>query len=1100
MKALCAILCGVSAILPTIGRCESNNLGRRLVEASGVQGGLVVHVGCGSGAVTKELHVNDRYLVHGLETDPDRIAAARQLIDAAGEYGQVSVDRFDGRQLPYADGLVNLLVLDGAEAGGGEGRSGSGLTLDEAMRVLAPRGILLVHADARLDRSGIDASTRLPLSDTPRLDGWIAYRKSVPAEIDDWSHYLHGPDNNAVGRDQLVGPPRRLQWTGDPAWARHHDHMASLVALVSSAGRLFYIVDEGPVSSIQLPARWTLAARDAFNGKILWKQPITSWWPHVWPNKLGPSLLPRRLVADAGRVYVTLGLNAPVSALDAATGAVVQTYPASRATEEIVLSDGVLYLVVTDRVDPPTDPATMQMRETAGKWTRDTSPRTILAVRSDTGEVLWNKRAPILPMTLAVDANQVYYHDGDALVSLDRRTGKPLWESSPIPRAVDTAFTYSGPTLVVADDVVLFAGGESIKNHRGGQDTMTALSRQNGKQLWTAPHPPSGYDSPEDLFVIDGLVWTAPLTNRRDSGLFTGRDLKTGEIVREYPDTTGQHMPHHRCHRAKATERYILTSRTGIEFVDIHGQEDRSRHDWVRGGCLYGIMPANGMVYAPPHACACYALAKLNGFNALAPAADAGDQQDAKSADERLELGPAHNEGLPADEPDSGRPSWPTYRHDNRRSGSTDDDLQASLGQRWAAQIGGRLSPLVVDHGRCYVASIDAHSVHALDAQTGKDLWKFTAGGRIDSPPTVHRGRVVFGSRDGWVYCLRAGDGALAWRFQAAPLDERILSYEQLESAWPVNGSVLIVGDEVHCVAGRSMFLEGGMRYLRLQLETGELISENVMDDRYPETGEPLDAAIRWPHLPTALPDILSCDGEQIYMRTQAFDLKGKRLFVPDIERPHLFAAIGLLDGSWWHRSYWIYGNSMGGGAGGWPTAGQKAPAGRILVFNDDEVFGYRRNAEHFSSLTVGSWMEYHLFAMAKSPELKEFPIQELPPLNRKQRVSNPVERWSVPISTLVRAMTLTPKTLFVAGLPDILDEQPLNFHRNDPELQAKAAAQADAWQGASGGTLMAIAPADGAVLARYQLGAVPTFDGMAVAEGRLYIVQEDGSVVCFAP
>ena len=44
-----------------------------------------------------------------------------------------------------------------------------------------------------------------------------------------------------------------------------------------------------------------------------------------------------------------------------------------------------------------------------------------------------------------------------------------------------------------------------------------------------------------------------------------------------------------------------------------------------------------------------------------------------------------------------------------------------------------------------------------------------TAGGRIDTPPTIADGLCLFGSHDGWVYCLRAADGRLAWRFRAAP-------------------------------------------------------------------------------------------------------------------------------------------------------------------------------------------------------------------------------------------------------------------------------------------------------------------------------------------
>ena len=94
-------------------------------------------------------------------------------------------------------------------------------------------------------------------------------------------------------------------------------------------------------------------------------------------------------------------------------------------------------------------------------------------------------------------------------------------------------------------------------------------------------------------------------------------------------------MPHHRCHRAKATCKYILTSRTGIEYVDLAAKHWIPHH-WVRGSCNYGIMPCNGLVYAPPHSCACYLLAKLNGFNAIASERENGAPQ-AASDEERME-------------------------------------------------------------------------------------------------------------------------------------------------------------------------------------------------------------------------------------------------------------------------------------------------------------------------------------------------------------------------------------------------------------------------------------------------------------------------------
>ena len=41
---------------------------RQILAATGVRGGLVVHVGCGDGTLTAALRASDSYLVHGLDT------------------------------------------------------------------------------------------------------------------------------------------------------------------------------------------------------------------------------------------------------------------------------------------------------------------------------------------------------------------------------------------------------------------------------------------------------------------------------------------------------------------------------------------------------------------------------------------------------------------------------------------------------------------------------------------------------------------------------------------------------------------------------------------------------------------------------------------------------------------------------------------------------------------------------------------------------------------------------------------------------------------------------------------------------------------------
>ena len=70
------------------------------------------------------------------------------------------------------------------------------------------------------------------------------------------------------------------------------------------------------------------------------------------------------------------------------------------------------------------------------------------------------------------------------------------------------------------------------------------------------------------------------------------RDLHTGELkVQDAVPlrliTPGHHF---RCYRAKATERFIIMGKRGVEMVDLCG-DNHSRNNWVRGTCQYGVMP-----------------------------------------------------------------------------------------------------------------------------------------------------------------------------------------------------------------------------------------------------------------------------------------------------------------------------------------------------------------------------------------------------------------------------------------------------------------------------------------------------------------------------
>jgi outer membrane protein assembly factor BamB len=316
---------------------------------------------------------------------------------------------------------------------------------------------------------------------------------------------------------------------------------------------------------------------------------------------------------------------------------------------------------------------------------------------------------------------------------------------------------------------------------------------------------------PPDLFVADGLVWAGDVagshTRERTAIKREGRDPRTGEVKRtvEVPNLISP-LHHFRCYRSKATDRFLLLTKRGVEFVDLEA-DDHMRNDWLRAGCSYGFLPCNGLLYVTSHHCFCYPAVRMNGFLALA--ATTGERKAEETP--RLERGPAYGGFRVQGSGFSNEGDWPTYRCDAARSGRATEDVPVEVARAWQTKLGGRLSQPVVADGKLFVAQVDAHGVHALDAAGGKKLWSYTAGGRVDSPPTIHEGLVLFGCRDGWVYCLRAEDGELAWRFRAAPEERRVVFFDQIESAWPVPGSVLVQNGVAYVCAGRSSFLDGGV-------------------------------------------------------------------------------------------------------------------------------------------------------------------------------------------------------------------------------------------------------------------------------------------------
>ena len=122
-------------------------------------------------------------------------------------------------------------------------------------------------------------------------------------------------------------------------------------------------------------------------------------------------------------------------------------------------------------------------------------------------------------------------------------------------------------------------------------------------------------------------------------------------------------------------------------------------------------MPSNGMIYAPPHDCACYPEAKVYGFAALAAEPASADTARNQRGIERLERGPAYGKVQLAAQ--SKPTDWPTYRYDQTRNAYTKTSVPTKLKPKWKQKIEGKLSSVTVADGRRHLTVATKRCVQA---------------------------------------------------------------------------------------------------------------------------------------------------------------------------------------------------------------------------------------------------------------------------------------------------------------------------------------------------------------------------------------------------
>ncbi|MEA3226097.1 MAG: hypothetical protein U9Q07_09115, partial [Planctomycetota bacterium] len=108
------------------------------------------------------------------------------------------------------------------------------------------------------------------------------------------------------------------------------------------------------------------------------------------------------------------------------------------------------------------------------------------------------------------------------------------------------------------------------------------------------------------------------------------------------------------------------------------------------------------------------------------------------------------------------------------------------------------------------------------------------------------------------------------------------------------------------------------------------------------------------------------------------------------------------------------------------------------------------------------------------------------------RRPLKPKPFWADEQSLIVRAMVLTSGKLVVAGPPDLRKKEAgILAYLNEEDSLAS-------FKGQKGVMLRVVSTADGGTVSEQKLDAMPVFDGMSAARGRVFVSLRNGQIQCW--
>lgn len=1001
--------------------------------------GLVVHVGPVDVATIKAT-LGDRPSVMLVVVDSKTAEESlRSDLRKAGLSGQVCVAQFADKRIPLNDNTASLVI-----AGPGN------VEQAELLRITRPLGTVQA--------------------------GGKKIEKPRPETFGNWGQYHFDATMSDVGNDRAAGPAYGIQWLSGP-----QDSSAQGVRVVNDV----FIQPEGRPQM--------LVARDASSGIPLWQRnDITSVSRYAF-------------LLDDQRVYLYPQSNnsrrpaEAMIALDKRTGATTITFSEGitfKLPEEVPESN---FRRLDELGKPLRDRAADFQARLAGNSLLQVAAGDLVMLDADTGKRRWATTAAAghVFMFPVMTADRVFVLEGPkgnsfsythwpavemrAVHCIDAATGKKVWSLDwPKDRESTTAYNLTtsngklaavtrvgsnkGKVAVLIVDAKtgkedFFGSNEVFKGEIGGGHS-SARAIAIGDRLW--------------FTTIVSVGGSMSLTNPNDPAQF---DRSFARVSRPVG-----------CTAYRATPNWLFGSLT---TYSLDGKQ-LVHTDAARTSCDVGAFPANGLSYITSNHCFCQPY--LPGSIAFHSRPFTGVEQIT-----RLERGTTAAAPAQAEQANE----WPMFLRDNMRTAWSPEKLQPQLKQLWSIKPGadtapanpllakswadhwyahGPLSQTSVAEGVAVAALTHRQQVMAFDPATGAEKWRADVDGRVDSAPTIHKGLVLFGTHNGWLYALNRDSGQLVWRFHAAPRRERIVVDGQLESPWPLFGTVNVDDKGIYAMAGRHTDSDGGLFWYQLSL-SGEVIKQGrVGEDALKATTTGGNNPGRGRITGSNTPAVMTGDR---YLMAGVHLARSEKGLEP---------WFGLFpEGRSWEHEFWQLRHGMRSLVpgnqgllarvdflGGYKLAAYVGTQGRMYAYNGDDfvMIGGSPRMQHRggdSDSELRRVKRAANFATTTQPNPRE-------PGKLLYITQGAEEVWNFG-EPLARGNGAT--ALAVASDTVLLGMEVTNRDRHK-ERAAMAY------------RLQLINFADGTVRQDLALPAPPIVGGIAVAAGRVYVTTNDGSLTCF--